>query len=66
MTGQIKTVITIKLKANKPNKSKVWSISVDHERLYAHKFQGNPENNFARKKSENARDPEKRRIEEKL
>ena len=64
--GKVKIVITIKLNANKPTKFKVWSISVDQERLYAHKFQGNPVNSFDFKKSENAIAPEKIKIDEKL
>ena len=62
----MKIVITIKLKANKPIKFKIWRISCDQEMLYAHKFQGKPVNNFDLKKSENAREPEKIKIEEKL
>ena len=42
------------------------NISTDQERLYAHKFQGNPVNIFALKKSEKANVAEKIKIDEKL
>ena len=64
--GKVKIVIIIKLKANNPIKFKIWIISIDQEKLYAHKFHGNPVNNFALKKSEKAIAPEKIKIEEKL
>ena len=52
-------VMTIRLKLKTPIKLTIWIISGDHEKLYAHKFQGNPPNNLALKKSESAIPKEK-------
>ena len=39
----------------KPTVDNIWRLSVDHEKLYPHKFQGNPERIFPLKKSEIAK-----------
>tara|TARA_B100001094_G_C18016537_1_gene712890 strand:+ start:726 stop:941 length:216 start_codon:yes stop_codon:yes gene_type:complete len=64
--GKVKKVIVNKLNANNPIKFKICSISTDQERLYAHKFHGNPVNIFALRKSETDIATEKIKIEEKL
>ena len=64
--GNINIVIDNKLNVNKPNLFKIWIISIEEEKLYAHRFQGKPVKRFDLKKSEKAKAPEKRIIEIKL
>ena len=45
--GDINKVIKIKFNPNKPILFNICKISVAQEKLYAHRFQGNPVNIFA-------------------
>ena len=64
--GSINNVITSRLYKYKPVRFRICKISVSELVLYAHKFQGNPENSFALKKSENAKLPEKKNSDKKF
>ena len=64
--GVIKIVTITKLKANNPKGFNICIISNDHEKLQAHKFQGNPVSIFARMKSENAKLPDNKNNEPKF